>query len=196
MVAPNRSAAWANLGDVFAQQGNIQSAVSCYANTLRFSRNPANTISFFRRMNETEADNNLMAARNKFLEMVINREQVPPSPPPPPATPISRPTINSDNGWHALWDDDIYAHITKEPCPLKELADQGYTYFNFVDIPLSRLKNRSHAWVVKAGRAVTVTGCWYTKEGPVLHTVMHRKKDNKTWEQDLNVEDGSWIANP
>ena len=47
----------------------------------------------------------------------------------------------------------------------------------------------------ESGRAQTVEGCWFKKGDGLVHAKMRRKKDGKTWEQELNFNDGSWASN-
>lgn len=93
----------------------------------------------------------------------------------------------------ADWGSQIQAYASKEACPDAELSEQGYVYELFVTIPVSRIKNPSEeAWKVSENRAVTVIGCWFLKADGLPHAKMKRKKDGRTWEDDLNFNDGSW----
>ena len=51
LLAPDRAAAWSNLGDVFALSGDERKAVACYANTYRFSKDMAKTHQFMKKIN-------------------------------------------------------------------------------------------------------------------------------------------------
>ena len=95
-------------------------------------------------------------------------------------------------GWSADWGSGIHAQATWEACTFRDLTNEGYLYTLNVDVPVSRVKNSSEAWMASKGRAVTVKGCWYEKDGTYVHAKMKRKKDGKNWEQDLNFGDGSW----
>ena len=57
-----RSGAWANLGFVFAKQGNQENAVSAFKLSYYFSRFPENTISFFKTRSESDADDKIRNA--------------------------------------------------------------------------------------------------------------------------------------
>ncbi len=63
-----------------------------------------------------------------------------------------------------------------------------------VSIPIERMKNPTEAWYLSGGRAITVIGCWFKKEDGLAHTILKRKKDGKTWEEDLNFSDQQWTA--
>jgi hypothetical protein len=80
------------------------------------------------------------------------------------------------------------------PCTVSDFAAQGYNYALSVDIPVSRLTNSNESFSISSGRAQTVEGCWFKKGDGLVHAKMRRKKDEKIWEQDLNFNDGSWVA--
>ncbi|MEI6746495.1 MAG: hypothetical protein WCL34_11085 [Methylococcaceae bacterium] len=63
-IAPDRAAAWSNLGDVFALNGDERKAVACYANTYRFSKDMARTHQFMKKMNAAEDVPALKQARD------------------------------------------------------------------------------------------------------------------------------------
>ena len=63
-LAPARSAAWSNLGDVFALSGDERKAVACYANTYRFSKDMTKTHQFMKKMNAAEDVPALKQARD------------------------------------------------------------------------------------------------------------------------------------
>lgn len=104
------------------------------------------------------------------------------------ATP--RPKVTK--GWKSDWGGGILAIASYSPCPSSDLKAQGYTYDLNVSIPASRVKNKSEAWKISGGRATTVQGCWYHLDGDLVHAKMHRKKDGRTWEDDMNFGDGKW----
>ena len=54
VFAPGRANAWANLGQVYAKQGQHSAAVACYANAYRFSRNQDATRQLFQKWAEDE----------------------------------------------------------------------------------------------------------------------------------------------
>jgi hypothetical protein len=195
-VAPTRSAAWANLGQVYAHRQTVDKAVACFTSSYRFSRNRGNTIKFFQDMNATEAHDGLRTARAQFLSWASRQQEKTAELSTVTGATTAHGEPQRSKSWHADWGNDIRAHVTHEPCPMPELTRKGYPYLNIVDIPKSRVKDRRHAWVISGDRAVTVLGCWHFVEGSYLHTVMHRKKDGKVWEQDLNVGDGSWFEAP
>lgn len=100
--------------------------------------------------------------------------------------------FHASKGWKSDWGSGIVAVATKNPCPLKSFEGEGFLYNLDVSLPSSRIKQKSDAWKIIAGRAVTVQGCWYSIDGPHVKVKMNRKRDHKEWEQQLNFEDGSW----
>jgi tetratricopeptide (TPR) repeat protein len=67
-INPSRAIAWGTLGDVFAQKGDINRAVACFSNNLRFSKNKLKTIHSFKKWNENEESLNLIKARKNFID--------------------------------------------------------------------------------------------------------------------------------
>ena len=102
---------------------------------------------------------------------------------------------NQASAWSADWGNEIQALITTKECTDAEFLQQGYNYNVYSSIPLSRLKNPTDSWFVSKDRATTVTGCWFKKEDGLWHLKMRRKKDNKIFECDININDGSWTKN-
>ncbi|MFI3217909.1 MAG: hypothetical protein QX189_02150 [Methylococcales bacterium] len=94
--------------------------------------------------------------------------------------------------WTANWGNGIIGTVTTEACQISKFASQGYNYSISSSIPIDRLKQKTDAWQVSGDRAITVLGCWLKKDGGVIHAKLKRKKDDKTWEQDFKVDDGSW----
>lgn len=140
---------------------------------------------------------------------VDRREDAPaPKPTPEPAdpNPLQKPdrepepeqtrpparAENADASWMADWGNDIQALVTMQACTDPEFLPQGYQYQVASSIPLARLKKPTDAWGVAGDRATTVVGCWFKKADGLLHLKMRRKKDNRIFEQDANLEDGSW----
>ena len=113
----------------------------------------------------------------------------------PQVQPNKQPNIQPlDSSWTADWGSGIHALITSKKCIDAEFMQQGYNYQISSSIPLERLKNPADSWFVSGERATTVIGCWFKKEDGFLHYKMRRKKDNKIFEQDINISDGSWIV--
>ena len=106
------------------------------------------------------------------------------------STTDSAPVANTS--WTTDWGNDIKALVTTEKCTDGEFLQQGYNYKVFSSIPLSRLKSPTDSWFISDDRATTVIGCWFKKQDGLLHLKMRRKKDNKIFEQDANINDGSW----
>lgn len=129
---------------------------------------------------------------------------------PPPAAPdadVQRPAVEQEAeragaaaserqpaAWQADWGNGIRATVQRTACLVKEYKGQGYRYLLTVDIPVGRLRATEDAWAVSGERAMTVQGCWFPREDGLVHAKMQRKKDRKTWEQDLNLADGSWTT--
>lgn len=66
---PGRSAAWANLGELYAKTGYIQAAKAAFANTLRFSRDPYQTLTFFNSLVEKNSDPNVREVAKFALQL-------------------------------------------------------------------------------------------------------------------------------
>jgi hypothetical protein len=94
--------------------------------------------------------------------------------------------------WVNDWGNGIITTLTTESCQDNELLAQGYNYLLFSSIPIARLNKPTDAWSVSNDRAITVIGCWLKKEDNLVHAKMKRKKDDKTWEQDFKLDDGTW----
>ena len=97
------------------------------------------------------------------------------------------------NFWTADWGNDIRAAISKAKCKDPDLLNEGYEYRAYSSLPTSKLPNPSHAWYTFDDKAVTVSGCWVHKGDGLAHFKMTRKKDRKVFEQDINLQDGTWI---
>lgn len=100
--------------------------------------------------------------------------------------------LNQASTWSADWGNGVQALLTTGKCSDIEFSGQGYIYDISVTIPISRLKNPSDAWSISGKNATTVIGCWLKNPDGLLHAIMRRKKDGKIWEQDINLNDGSW----
>lgn len=95
-------------------------------------------------------------------------------------------------GWVANWGNDIFALAIETDCDVGEFEDQGFNKSIVATIPLSRLNNRGDSWGIFEDRAITVKGCWSSEDGVNARSMLRRKKDGKTWSQDLKFDDGSW----
>jgi len=67
-----RSGAWANLGEVFAKSGNQDNAVAAFKLSYYFSRAPEKTIVFFKKLSDTDPDENVRNASNKAVSSFTN----------------------------------------------------------------------------------------------------------------------------
>ncbi len=136
--------------------------------------------------NSTEKLKELSEQKNQKAELLEEPSQ---------AQIASQPETQTQGIWTADWDNDIIGSVTTEPCHLPELTNQGYVYALSSSIPLARLKHNSDAWRIIGDRATTVLGCWFKKDTNntgLIHAKFKRKKDDKIWEDDLNLADGSW----
>ncbi len=70
-MVPTRASAWADLGNVFAQKGDLNKAVACFSNTYRFSKDRKKTHQFMIKINETENVANVKQARAKIIFWAI-----------------------------------------------------------------------------------------------------------------------------
>ncbi len=66
---PGRSSAWANLGELYAKIGDLQSAKAAFANTLRFSRDPYKTIVFFNSLMDKNDNQNIREVARFALQL-------------------------------------------------------------------------------------------------------------------------------
>lgn len=66
---PGRSAAWANLGELYAKTGDTQAAKAAFANTLRFSRDTSKTLVFFNSLVEKNSDPNVREVAKFALQL-------------------------------------------------------------------------------------------------------------------------------
>jgi len=110
------------------------------------------------------------------------------APPQPPAAPPTTEAI----AWEADWGNGIIATLVMKPCPDAEFTQQGYQFQALSSIPLDRLMKPADAWLIYGNRAFTTVGCFLNKADGLLHFKMRRKKDGKIFEQDANLNDGSW----
>ena len=96
--------------------------------------------------------------------------------------------------WTSDWGNDITAAISKTPCKDPKLLSEGYEFRAYSSLPVTRIAKPSEAWYTFDDRAVTVVGCWLNIGEGLIHYKMKRKKDNRLFEQDVNLMDGSWEA--
>jgi len=68
---PDRSAAWFNLGELYAEQGNIDLAVACFAHTFRFSKNRLKTAAFFQNQIEIKENPNVKRALKETIQLKL-----------------------------------------------------------------------------------------------------------------------------
>jgi tetratricopeptide (TPR) repeat protein len=54
-MTPGRSYAWADLGHVYAKQGDVDKGVACFANAYRFARNQEASRRAFQRLADDES---------------------------------------------------------------------------------------------------------------------------------------------
>jgi uncharacterized protein YecT (DUF1311 family) len=103
--------------------------------------------------------------------------------------------LNKNTTWIGNWGNDIVAIVNTEPCSEQDFLKEGYGYLITSSIPVARLKKPSDAFFVSGGRAATVMGCWFKKDGGLIHVKMKRKHDGKIWETDNNLDDSSiWTS--
>lgn len=100
--------------------------------------------------------------------------------------------FNNSEYWSSDWGTDITAALSKSPCKDPMLIKEGFTYKAYSSIPKSRLASHQHAWFVFDDRAVTVLGCWRIIDGAKSQYKMMRKKDNKIFEDNVDLSDGTW----
>lgn len=102
------------------------------------------------------------------------------------------PRKKEPRGWVSDWGNDIFALAVEADCEVGEFEDKGFDKTIVATIPISRLSNRSESWGIFEDRAITVKGCWTSDDGVNARSILRRKKDGKTWSQDLKFDDGSW----
>lgn len=61
-LAPARANSWANLGQVYAMQGDEKRAMACFRNTIRFSRSPEKTREFLANLAESDPNPSMRSA--------------------------------------------------------------------------------------------------------------------------------------
>lgn len=64
----SRGAAWENLGQVFAKQGDKDSAVACFQITYIFSRAPEKTVVYFTNLAASDPDAAVKAAAHEAVD--------------------------------------------------------------------------------------------------------------------------------
>lgn len=75
-LSPDRSTAWANLGEVFALMGDISKAVGCFSNAYRFSKDRLKNHQFMKKINEKENVENVKKARSIAIDWAEKTGQV------------------------------------------------------------------------------------------------------------------------
>lgn len=92
--SPDRSAAWANLGEMYAKQGKMTEAVACFAHTYRFSGDQRKTSQFLEKLRGEHDDARVRTAAAQALQLQLIRPAIndpvvvsPPRPPQPPKPP-------------------------------------------------------------------------------------------------------------
>ena len=156
----------------------------------------AQAVTWFRKAAEqgdTGAQRQLEKIKNQVAQKTQTTESL--AQEPSQAQIASQPETQTQGVWTTDWGNDIIGLVTTEPCHVAELKNQGYVYALASSIPLARLKQNADAWKIVGDRAITVIGCWFKKDTNntgLIHAKFKRKKDDKIWEDDLNLADGSW----
>ncbi len=119
------------------------------------------------------------------------------TPPPVLETQKAASTLAIPNGrktskkWVSDLGDNVQGTATYWRCNNATLAASGMDYYAYGSIPASRLKKRDHAYSVRDGKAIVVSGCWSPKLGKAI---LYRKADGRRWEPPFNVNNGAWTA--
>lgn len=66
-IAPGRTSAWANLADVYANTGRMDSSVAAFVVGFQFAQNREKALQFLRNVAESESSENLRASVQKAL---------------------------------------------------------------------------------------------------------------------------------
>lgn len=155
---------------------------------------------------EQDDKDNIVPAKNDIYHFIFNgkeyelknelqeKQVVKQAEPNAPVAQINQQEVKLYKKWTGNWGNGIVSIVITEPCQISEFTNQGYTYSISSSIPIARLKKQNDAWQVSGDRAITVMGCWFKKEGELIHAKLRRKKDDKTWEQDFKLDDGSWVG--
>ncbi|MGH8490684.1 MAG: tetratricopeptide repeat protein [Gammaproteobacteria bacterium] len=67
LTAPDRTSAWANLGQVYAMIGKNREAVGCFTNAYRFSQNTEKTKNFFANLSQNDGNQSVRQAAAEAL---------------------------------------------------------------------------------------------------------------------------------
>jgi TPR repeat protein len=160
------------------------------------AKDEAQAVTWFRKAAEqgdAEAQRQLEKIKNQVPQTTQTTESL--AQEPSQAQITSQPATQTQGVWTTDWGNDIIGSVTTETCHVAELTNQGYVYAISSSIPLARLKQNADAWQIIGDRAITVLGCWFKKDANntgLIHAKFKRKKDDKTWEDDLNLADSSW----
>jgi Flp pilus assembly protein TadD len=73
LFAPGRAIAWANLGYTYAKQSKTTSAVACFANAYRFSRNRETTYQLFQKLMAEDDDAKVRDVALQVLQLELVR---------------------------------------------------------------------------------------------------------------------------
>lgn len=92
----------------------------------------------------------------------------------------------------ADWGNDVWALALETDCEIGEFQDKGLNKSIIATIPASRLNQQAESWGIFENRAITVKGCWSSRDNQSAKAILRRKKDGKTWMQDLKFDDGTW----
>jgi tetratricopeptide (TPR) repeat protein len=87
-LVPDRSSAWADLGQLYANQGSLSASVACFANAYRFSPRKDITRQFLERLSRDGNEREREAARQALQLKLVQRdiEGLAADDPPPPAS--------------------------------------------------------------------------------------------------------------
>jgi hypothetical protein len=167
-----------------------------YAYGLGVTKDEAQAVTWFRKAAEQgneDAQRELEKIKNQVAQKTQTTESL--AQEPSQAQIASQPATQTRGVWTTDWGNDVIGLVTTEPCHVAELTNQGYVYAISSSIPLARLKHNADAWQIIGDRAITVIGCWFKKDTNntgLIHAKFKRKKDDKIWEDDFNLADGSW----
>ena len=92
VLSPGRSMAWANLGHVYAAQGNPRGAVACFANAYRFAPNKETMRKSLQILARDNANDKVREAARQSLQLSLMQASTTPSSAPEKAPPVPTPT--------------------------------------------------------------------------------------------------------